>query len=180
MHRAQAKPIAEDVAAWCAFAATLIQGKYPDMPEEITDRAADCWEPLISVADAAGGDWPQMARDAATYLTRGSADESLSAGVELLAHIRDAFGKDDKLQTAMLCERLCERDESPWRDIYGKALDPTGLAKRLKPYKIKSKDIWVGKSKKGYAAADFHDVWKRYLPAPDRGERGDGGEEIDK
>jgi hypothetical protein len=28
----------------------------PDMPVE--DRAADTWEPLVAIADAAGGDWP--------------------------------------------------------------------------------------------------------------------------
>jgi hypothetical protein len=34
----------------------------PEMPPEIVDRDADCWEPLISVADAAGGEWPDRAR----------------------------------------------------------------------------------------------------------------------
>jgi len=35
----------------------------PDMPVE--DRPADTWEPLIAVADLAGGDWPARARKAA-------------------------------------------------------------------------------------------------------------------
>jgi hypothetical protein len=30
----------------------------PVMPEGVTDRPADVWEPLLAVADAAGGDWP--------------------------------------------------------------------------------------------------------------------------
>ena len=46
------------------------------------------------------------------------------------------------------------------------------LAKQLKVYGIKSKDIAVGnnKCKKGYAADAFKDDWDRYLP-PVRGER---------
>ncbi len=30
---------------------------WPEMPDRITDRNADCWEPLLAVADAAGGGW---------------------------------------------------------------------------------------------------------------------------
>ena len=40
----------------------------PDMPEALNaagDRATDAWEPLIAIADVAGGDWPQRARNAA-------------------------------------------------------------------------------------------------------------------
>ena len=36
----------------------------PIMPVGIEDRAADAWEPLLAVADAAGGDWPKKARAA--------------------------------------------------------------------------------------------------------------------
>lgn len=41
---------------------------WPRLPEGITDRNADVWEPLIAVADLAGGDWPDKARDAALYM----------------------------------------------------------------------------------------------------------------
>ena len=42
----------------------------PDLPNCIQDRAADCWEPLLVVADEAGGDWPSRARAAAVHLTQ--------------------------------------------------------------------------------------------------------------
>lgn len=41
---------------------------WPDLPEGITDRNADVWEPLVAVADLAGGDWPVRARAAGLYL----------------------------------------------------------------------------------------------------------------
>ena len=40
------------------------------MPVE--DRAADTWEPLIAVADAAGGHWPDTARTAVLTMTGGN------------------------------------------------------------------------------------------------------------
>ena len=36
----------------------------PDLPEGVTDRQADQWEPLVAIADAAGGHWPDTAREA--------------------------------------------------------------------------------------------------------------------
>src|SRR5258706_16149917 len=31
----------------------------PQPPEGLNDRATDIWEPLLALADLAGGDWPQ-------------------------------------------------------------------------------------------------------------------------
>jgi len=36
----------------------------PEVPEGIGNRAAELWEPLIVMADAAGGRWPDAAREA--------------------------------------------------------------------------------------------------------------------
>lgn len=41
---------------------------YPELPEAITDRNADVWEPLITIADAAGGQWPDAARKVAVRM----------------------------------------------------------------------------------------------------------------
>ena len=164
-HEAEAKPIKEGLEEWCA--GNDVSGAEPKLPAGIVDRAADCWEPLIAIADAAGDDWPARARKAATYLARRSSDAGLTRGVELLEHIKEAFGTEDKLWTETLLDRLCSRDESPWRDIYGKPLNDRGLASRLKPYGVKSKDIRLGdKAKKGYSADAFIDAWRRYCPSP--------------
>ncbi len=62
----------------------------PVMPPGVEDRPADVWEPLLAVADCAGGEWPVLARDAATHLTMGQGDEP-SLGVLLLTDIRQVF-----------------------------------------------------------------------------------------
>jgi hypothetical protein len=180
-HEDQAKPIRKALEDWCEEHGCNLAGAEPELPKGIEDRAADSWEPLLAIADEAGNDWPKRARAAATHLTGRAADETLTTGVELLAHIREAFGVEEKLWTETLLRRLCDKDESPWRDVRGRPLNDRGLASRLKHYGVKSKDVWsAGKTKKGYYAADFDDAWKRYLPScHPLGDEGDEGEEID-
>jgi hypothetical protein len=164
-HSGEAKAIKEVLVEWCAEHEAELIGAEPQMPQGIEDRAADCWEPLIAIADAADVDWPKRVRQAANYLTRKAADEMLTSGVELLSHIRDAFEDEDKIWTETLLERLRNRDESPWKDIHGRFLEDRGLARRLKPYSIKSKSIRIrGEVRRGFAADDFADAWSRYLP----------------
>jgi hypothetical protein len=148
------------LAAWCANVCDAV----PEMPDAVTDRAAECWEPLLAIADAAGGDWPQRARLAAVHFVQGGRDEAMSPGVELLEHIREAFAGAEALWTETLLERLHDRPESPWEDIRGKPLDDRGLARRLKGFCIKSRDVKLnGQVRKGYRLEQFHDAWKRYL-----------------
>jgi uncharacterized protein DUF3631 len=177
----EAKPISEALVEWCAEHEADLVGAQPQMPNGIADRAADIWEPLLAIADVAGGPWPNAARAAAIALTKSATDETMTGGVELLAHVREAFGDEEKLWTATLLERLHGRDESPWKDIRGKPLDDRGLANRLKHFGIKSRDVWIaGNTKKGYYATDFNGEWKRYLPAcHPLGNASDEGEEID-
>jgi Protein of unknown function (DUF3631) len=166
-HVPQAKPIKDALVDWCEGVSFKLP-ESPDMPANVVDRASDIWEPLIAIADVAHGDWPTKARDAAVYFTRANAeDEARSSGVDLLDHIKEAFGAEQHIATTTLVERLCNRDESPWANIRGRALDPRGLALRLKNYGIKSKTVRVGdKTAKGYDVADFADTWKRYLLSP--------------
>ena len=51
----------------------------PEIPAQLNDRAGDIWEPLLTLADLAGGEWPKLARDAALQMSAGMPDGSLSA-----------------------------------------------------------------------------------------------------
>ena len=50
----------ESLSGWARQHLHELQHAQPAMPLE--DRAADTWEPLIAIADLAGGDWPARAR----------------------------------------------------------------------------------------------------------------------
>jgi hypothetical protein len=150
---------------WAAGLVNELGIARPMMPAGIEDRAADCWEPLLAVADAAAGHWPDMAREAAVALVVAARDANPSLGIRLLEDIRTAFQMDEKLPTEQLLYRLTELPESPWANIRGKPLDDRGLAARLRKYQVHPKTIRIGdRTPRGYERADFEDPWARYLP----------------
>jgi hypothetical protein len=127
----------------------------------------------LAIADAAGGDWPKRARDAAIELVGAARDDPKSLGIQLLKDLRAIFAeyKDpDHLGTEVILNKLCELEESPWGDLRGKAITNRILARMLKPYGIKPQPIRIGSGPKdvlrGYKRADLHDPWLRYLPPP--------------
>jgi hypothetical protein len=164
LHATEGGQLHAELAAWTARVADAAAASYPDMPEGIKDRDADVWEPLLAVADLAGGSWPQRARVAAVTLVTLSKESTPSLGVRLLHDVRAVFGDADQLPTRELLDKLHALDESPWGDLKGKPLDDRGLARRLNAYGVKPTTIRVlASTSKGYRRTDFHDAWSRYL-----------------
>ena len=87
--RPDAEKIADRLRDWANTSHQLLE--WPDMPDGIEDRAADVWEPLLAVADLAGGAWPHRARVAAVALVAHSSDPARSLGLCLLADVRATF-----------------------------------------------------------------------------------------
>ncbi|MFD8689944.1 DUF3631 domain-containing protein [Streptomyces sp. NPDC059651] len=178
LHEAEGNALRERLAQWADQVRDEIAGRWPQMPEGVTDRPADVWEPLLSVADAAGGDWPDRARTACMELVNAArADDKGSVGIRLLADLRDhVMAGIDRMPTVAILDRLCALDEAPWADMGGRPLDNRALAKMLGEYMtldntpIKARNIkTAGSVLKGYYALDLHDAWDRYLPPPPSG-----------
>jgi hypothetical protein len=122
------------------------------------------WEPLIAIADRAGGPWPAWSRQAAATIEAERRAGDVSLGIRLLADIHTVAGQLDKIGTVDLLDRLNGLEEAPWGNLRGKPLDDRGLARRLKKYGPQPKPIRVGPVvSKGYDLADFADPWSRYL-----------------
>ncbi len=141
------------------------------MPQGVEDRAADIWEPLLAIADLAGGPWPAEARSAAVEITAAVQKVEPSLGERLLADIRTVYESADveRLGSQELCNLLHEDETAPWGDLWGKPLDPRGLAKRLDRYGIKPHQLRIDDDRpQGYTLEDFRDAWFRYLPSPAR------------
>lgn len=51
----QTEPLRLQLQAWAATAIDPLRETEPETPDELSDRAADGWEPLFAVADLAGG-----------------------------------------------------------------------------------------------------------------------------
>jgi hypothetical protein len=131
----------------------------PEMPETVEDRAQDAWEPLIAVANAAGGHWRELAQAACTDLC-GQADDIDDDDIQLLSDIEGIFAavNNSFLRSSELVRELKERDESPWRDT---DLTAHRLAKMLKPFGVRPR-YGPGGSVRGYWRDDFADAFSRY------------------
>jgi hypothetical protein len=154
------------LAGWASTVRAALADAWPTMPDGVTDRDADVWEALLAVADAAGGEWPRVAREAAVALVAESRESTPSLGIRLLGDLRTVFGTNDHMATSAIVKALCALDEAPWGEVArGEPLNARGLASRLKPYGVASKNVRVGDQVvKGYARADLADTWSRYLP----------------
>jgi Protein of unknown function (DUF3631) len=159
------------LADWTATTAEQLTGYWPEMPPGVTDRPADVWEPLLAVADAAGGPWPGRAREACAFLVRDNADRGISLGIRLLADLREIFEGARALATEDILAQLHALDAAPWADLKGQPLDARGLARLLDPYGITPAKVKVaGRALQGYRAGHLSDAWTRYLSPPDPAE----------
>jgi hypothetical protein len=169
--RPEAEPIHAQLESWGAANIDKLRELEPSELEELSDRMSDSWEPLLAIADMAGGVWPKRARDAAKVLSAGEAREDDSIGVRLLADIRYGFNdkKADKLFTADLLKHLNDIEESPWGGFGDNGMTGRDLARHLKRYAIVPKQVRIGDhTRKGYEKEWFADAWARYCPLPDK------------
>ena len=162
------RQLRDRLALWTESVVDQVTGVWPRMPPGVTDRPADCWEPLLAIADAAGGHWPTTARVACVELCKVVESREASLGVRLLTDLKTVFGDHDRLATETILRALHALEESPWDDLRGRALDARGLAWRLRAYGITSTKVKIdGKPLQGYRIEELHDAWSRYIPTPE-------------
>ncbi|WP_432059555.1 DUF3631 domain-containing protein [Streptomyces sp. S1] len=164
--------VRDRLVAWLVPLHATAMDLTPVMPVE--DRAADTWEPLIAVADLAGGAWPEAARTACVAMTKHEAEQdqdNSALNLRLLADIRRAFaaeGNPPVIRTGRLLGILNEDAESPWPEYSDKGLTARGLQLLLKDYGIGSANRRFpdGCQAKGFTRLQFTDAWARYCPEP--------------
>jgi hypothetical protein len=177
-HRIHA-PIGRDLCRrledWAGAVADRAEAARPEMPVGIEDRIADVWEPLLAVADLAGGKWPDLARKAAVTLVAAAvSDTPPSLNIRLLSDLRAIFAAKDAavqatspkgLPTKVILGELQALDDAPWSHLK-EPLNDHSLSSRLGDYGIKSDKLRPhGQNQcKGYRLADLEDAWRRYLP----------------
>jgi hypothetical protein len=149
------------LSLWLADNLDELAEAVPDLP--VDDREADTWEPLVAVADLAGGDWPERARLACLALT-GQATAEISRGTRLLADLWTVFDDQDVMRGQDILVKLQEIEDAPWAAWYGRGLTARDLAVMLRPYGVGPVDVKVsGSAYKGYRRDQLHEVWVRYL-----------------
>jgi len=144
-------------------------------PAGLDDRAFDIWEPLLSIAQLVGGDWPKLAMEAAIALSGGEDDTNEETRVELLHDIEKEFActEHTALITKTLIDRLCADEERPWatynKGTYNKEqrISAKQIAQLLSlfdiiPGTVHPHETGEAKSAKGYRRAWFEDAFGRY------------------
>lgn len=154
--------------AWAGRHTDGLRDVWPELPDELTDRQQDVAEPLLAIADLAGGAWGDWARESLVETLRkgaASADESLR--MRLLADTWTvlADSADPWIGTADLIAKLEAIEDAPWGEPQ---LTPRKLAWLLKPYEVipQQHRFPDGANVKGYERAKLEDAWARYLPPP--------------
>lgn len=154
---------------WAVDACDALRDATPVIPDSLDDRARDIVEPLLAIADLAGGEWPDRARRALLDIMSGRSSEDEDRGAQLLRDVQAIFRQSgkDKFCSGDLVVELIQIEGAPWGDFGGKQIDPWKIARLLKPFGIAPRLIrFDGIIKRGYVLDDFHDAFARYLPQP--------------
>lgn len=167
----ESRELYETLAEFAARSQNSVGDAWPELPEGIEDRDADIWEPLLAIADAAGGHWPTTSRDAAGLMVAKAQEKPATLGIRLLSDIREVMADQDRLSTTDLLKGLHDMDAAPWGNIKGEPIDPRFLARQLAKYEIpSSKTLKIdSRSVKGYTRGHFVDAWERYTPTSPSG-----------
>jgi putative DNA primase/helicase len=165
LHVEYENELCRKLARWIADNRERIAACKPKLPEHLFNRIGDNWRPLFTLAEIAGGDWPQRCANALIKLTTRE-DEADSLRVMLLADIKQLF-TSERMFSKDLVEQLAELKERPWPEIcHGKPITARWLARNLAAFGIHSRNIWDGDNQaqaKGYDRRQFDDVFARYV-----------------
>lgn len=173
--------IRERMAAVMADKLEALRGARPAMPEGLSDRAEDVMEPLFSIADMAGGEWPEPVRQAAIALmgqvARNTREADMNLPLELLSDLQPILSADKAdenfIATKVMLDELKALEDRPW-PTYGKnekGLTSHGLSRLLKGFEIRpagqvrlgKKDEPKGGPVAAYRRDGFMDAFLRYL-----------------
>ena len=136
-----------------------------DLPPTLSLGQIKRAEPLLHIADLAGGSWPAQVRAAlvAVFDLAESTPE-----LQVLSDICSIFrnhNNPEYLATSDLLSQLRTLDNRPWSAW--PANSGRRLAGLLRPFGITSRRLHLSSADDfmGYLLKDFHDAWERYLPS---------------
>lgn len=163
MHAPLGAGYGQALGDWVQSVSLELASSWPELPDGLEDRAAECWEPLLAIADAAGGPWPERARNACIELALGSVTEPAeSPGQRVLADLRRIWGTSGNVPTAELVTRLYALEGAPWATMWPKESAPRELAALLAPYGVRPVKIRNGaRTAQGYRRADVALAWDK-------------------
>jgi putative DNA primase/helicase len=141
----------------------------PEIPSTLNDRAADIWEPLLAIADLAGGEWPELARQAAQKLS--AYDDELTLVGYFLKDLRNymVLKNVDRILSRDIVAAFNPMHHRPWEDLRrGREINEWWLSWKMRELGIHSRSIRVGEAVfRGYVLEDVEAAFRRYVPNPE-------------
>ncbi len=160
-------------ARWTKDHAAELRAIRPDM-KPLINRAADRWRALYAIAEIAGGDWPEVARNAMQAIASADDDDADSLGERLLADIKtifDAACPVTELPTSDIVDRLVSMDNRPWPEMgrSRKPLTTTRFTQMVGRFGVQRRRAYDPATQKagawGFRLIDFDEAFRRYLDA---------------
>lgn len=153
---------------WSSDHQTTLADARPKMPDTLSDRQEDIWEPLFAIAGVAGSEWTDNCWRAASAQADATTPD-VTDDLTLLAAVRNFFENTSvsKASSAVLCDWLNEQDDLPYKDFrHSKGIDARRLSRSLKPFQISPRSVNLGgpERPKGYHREVFDKAFNRYLP----------------
>jgi hypothetical protein len=174
----EGEAIGTQLARWARSVFGDAEVARPEMPEGVEDRQADAWEPLLVVADLAGGEWPVLAREAAVALVKVNRETPASLQLRLLQDSRLVFFQNLEavaqtrpkgLLTGTVLSALYDLEDAPWQTVNkGEQFTSVQLAARMFDFGVEPEQLrpYPGSNmqKRGYPLGPLAFAWRRYLP----------------
>jgi len=164
-HVERSETFRDALTDWAAENSDYISQMTLDGPTGASDRAQDNWTPLVRVAAAMGGEWPDRAMKAFSKLEVKDKDDTASSiGLDLLKDIHTIMSQYSvqEMGAAQITKALISLPDTEWRSLqYGKPITSKRLNQKLREYQIrpvKRRDSNV------YLFSDIEDNLRRYLP----------------
>jgi hypothetical protein len=162
----ESTPLRQQCARFAQDHAEAIANARPQVPPNMNDRAGDIWEPLLALADLAGGPWPELARQAAVALTANAHENSPMSSLLMDIALQFVHTDADRIYSRLLVAYLNNSPDRPWSAMRnGKEISELWLSQQLRPYGIRPRTIRSGETTaKGYTKEDFTEVFRMYIP----------------
>jgi hypothetical protein len=158
-------------ARWTADNFARLEGSDPKIPDELNDRAADNWRPLLAIAEACSC-WLEARNEA---LRLSAVDDDETDAIVLLRDLADLFDGEERLgpssvsmTSADIVTKLVAMENRKWSEYRGgRPITPAQVAALLKPFNIFPRKVRNRRDRRlqvqGYRFDQFDTTFKRYL-----------------
>jgi hypothetical protein len=158
-HTDELTELARKCHRWSIDNGAAVRAADPEIPEGLSDRAADNVRILLAIADIARGGWPERARRAVEICcTESNESEDETAIIRDISMVFQHH-KATKLRSVDLVKELVGLGERRYR-----TLTPNALARHLDPFEIRPQVLRFGpdNTPRGYERTQFDDAMERY------------------